>query len=270
MELCDKKLIPQQTFDRINEGHDHSDYLVQALQSQLRQVKVPGQYLIDICNVFISQQYKLLTDIATNMLRQLGKLSSKHCMNIIASLLDPSVPEYFPPENCSPDDVQTFIGRMKLQYRYQTIIESGDRVTLGNLVLIERKVDIEHKKMSDHLLRGQVDEVLKMPGMNSVNLSDVLQSKQPIVVALYGPPGIGKTTLCRKLLNMWSNEEIKYELVLNCPLRNSKFAEAKDLVDLFLFDLSKVFSVVDWFKKRNGEGLLIILMVGIHQVCSLH
>ena len=179
-------------------------------------------------------------------------------MSIIASLLDSSVPEYFPPENCSPDDVQTFTSRMKLQYRYQTIIESGDRVTLGNLVLIERKVDIEHKKISDHLLRGQVDEVLKIPGINSVNLSDVLQSKQPIVVALYGPPGIGKTTLCRKLLNMWSNEEIKYELVLYCPLRNSKFAEAKDLADLFLFDLSKVFNVVDWFKKRSGEGLLII------------
>ena len=147
---------------------------------------------------------------------------------------------------------------MKLQYQYQTIIESGDRVTLGNLVLIERKTAIEHKKVSDHLLRGQVDKVLKMPGINSVNLSDVLQSKQPIVVALYGPPGIGKTTLCRKLLNMWSNEEIKYELVLYCPLRISKFAEAKNLADLFLFDFSKVSNVADWFKKRNGAGLLII------------
>ena len=179
-------------------------------------------------------------------------------MSIIASLLDSSVPKYFPPENCSPDDVQTFTSRMKLQYQYQAIIKSGDSVTPGNLVLIERKVDIEHKKMSDYLLAGQVDEVLKMPGINSVNLSDVLQSKQPVVVVLDGPPGIGKTTLCRKLLNMWSNGEIKYELVLYCPLRNSQFAEAKDLADLFLFDLSKVFKVLDLFKKRNGEGLLII------------
>ena len=79
MELYVKKLIPQQTLDRINAGHD-SVYLVRELRSRLRQVNVPGQYLIDICNVFISQQYKPLTDIAANMLHQLGKLSSKHCI----------------------------------------------------------------------------------------------------------------------------------------------------------------------------------------------
>lgn len=79
MELYVKKLIPQQTFDCINAGRD-SDYLVRELRSRLSQANVPGQYLIDICNVFISQQYKPLTDIATNMLRQLGKLSSKHCI----------------------------------------------------------------------------------------------------------------------------------------------------------------------------------------------
>ena len=79
MELYVKKLIPQQTFDCMNAGRD-SDYLVRELRSRLSQANVPGQYLINICNVFISQQYKPLTDIATNMLRQLGKLSSKHCI----------------------------------------------------------------------------------------------------------------------------------------------------------------------------------------------
>ena len=80
-----------------------------------------------------------------------------------------------------------------------------------------------------------------------------------IYLCLY--PGIGKTTLCRKLLNMWANGPLphqQYDLVLYCPLRNSKIATATTLADLFVRQCYEVPMVVEWFEKRNGEGLLII------------
>ena len=47
--------------------------LVIVLQTELEASLTPDQYLIDICHVLINQQHQTLTDIATNILHQLGK-----------------------------------------------------------------------------------------------------------------------------------------------------------------------------------------------------
>ena len=47
--------------------------LVFVLQTQLEASLTPDQYLIDICHVLINQQHQTLTDIATNILHQLGE-----------------------------------------------------------------------------------------------------------------------------------------------------------------------------------------------------
>uniref|UniRef100_A0A1X7TI94 NACHT domain-containing protein n=4 Tax=Amphimedon queenslandica TaxID=400682 RepID=A0A1X7TI94_AMPQE len=60
---------------------------------------------------------------------------------------------------------------------------------------------------------------------------------------------------------MWSNGPLvhqQYDLVLYCPLRNSKIATATTLADLFVRQRYEVPMVAEWFEKRNGEGLLII------------
>ena len=44
-----------------------------ALQTHLGASLTPDQYLIDICHVLINQQHQTLTDIATNILHQLGE-----------------------------------------------------------------------------------------------------------------------------------------------------------------------------------------------------
>ena len=80
-------------------------------------------------------------------------------------------------------------------------------------------------------------------------------------IVIDGPPGIGKTTLCHKLLNMWSNGTLKhqqYDLVLYCPLRIAKIATATTLADLFDCQLNRYKNVPLWFEERDGEGLLII------------
>ena len=47
--------------------------LLRVIQGQLEASPTPDQYLIDICHVLINQQHQTLTDIATNILHQLGE-----------------------------------------------------------------------------------------------------------------------------------------------------------------------------------------------------
>ena len=165
---------------------------------------------------------------------------------------------------------------MRGQYKHQPIVATdwpprigGD--FFGRLALVEKQdsTTLAYKKTETetdsawYLLRGQVDKIVKMTEHKEISVEDILKptdSSESLRVVIDGPPGIGKTTLCRKLLNMWSNGTLhqQYDLVLYCPLRNSKIATATTLTDLFVCQCYEVLVVAEWFKKRNGEGLLII------------
>ena len=159
---------------------------------------------------------------------------------------------------------------MRGQYKHQPIVATDwpprvGRDFFGRLALVEKKDDITEKDSAWYLLRGQVDEIVEMTGHKEISVEDILKptdSSESLRVVIDGPPGIGKTTLCRKLLNMWSNGTLhqQYDLVLYCPLRNSKIATATTLTDLFVCQTDEVLIVSDWFKKRprNGKGLLIL------------
>ena len=114
-------------------------------------------------------------------------------------------------------------------------------------------------------VRGKIDKIPKLTKDKQIETEDVLKpndSDQSLTVVVDGPPGIGKTTLCRKLLNLWANGELKhkqYDLVLYCPLRNINIAQASSLHDLFaIYQCPKVSKLVDWMRDKEGEGLLII------------
>ena len=156
---------------------------------------------------------------------------------------------------------------MRGQYKHQPIVATDwppriGRDFFGRLALVEKQDNITEDS-AWYLLRGQVDEIVEMTGHKEISVEDILKptdSSESLRVVIDGPPGIGKTTLCRKLLNMWSNGTLhqQYDLVLYCPLRNSKIATATTLTDLFVCQRYEVPVVAEWFKKRNGEGLLII------------
>ena len=157
---------------------------------------------------------------------------------------------------------------MRGQYKHQPIVATdwpprigGD--FFGRLALVEKQDNITKTDSAWYLLRGQVDKIVKMPEHKEIIVEDILKptdSLESLRVVIDGPPGIGKTTLCRKLLNMWSNGTLhqQYDFALYCPLRNSKIATATTLTDLFENQRYEVPVVAEWFKKRNGEGLLII------------
>ena len=166
-----------------------------------------------------------------------------------------------PEVSVQPDKFCSFSDSMESQYKRQSIINtkspfSSQTVEFASLSMIE---NADQVMLSEFMLQGQVDKILEMPGIKRINVEDIIDSSLPLKVVIDGPPGIGKTTLCRKLLNMWSNRTHKhFDLILYCPLGNSKIAKAQNLADIFLFDSSKVSKVVKWMSDGDGKGLLII------------
>ena len=149
---------------------------------------------------------------------------------------------------------------MRERYKHQPIIATDwpprvGRDFLGRLALVEKQDFITETDSAWYMLRGQVDKIVKMPEHKKISVEDILKptdSSESLRVVIDGPPGIGKTTLCRKLLNMWSNRTLhqQYDLVLYCPLRNSKIATATTLTDLFVYKSPKVSEVAKWFSCR--------------------
>ena len=186
----------------------------------------------------------------------------------------------------SPDDissvtcvldrcVQTYCNILMDQYKDQPIIPTDwpPRVGedfFGKLVLLERQDRHSNLKEKDQkafcMLRGNVDIIPQVTQDKQINIQDILKptdSHQPLRVLIDGPPGIGKTTLCCKLLNMWANGELvhgPHMLVLYCPFRDDEVAKARTILDLLMFtyDCNEVRAVSEWLNKTHGQGVLII------------
>ena len=169
-----------------------------------------------------------------------------------------------------PDDVQKYADYMRKRCESQPIVAEDwpPRVGqdfFGRLALVEKQDSNKTSNSAWYQLRGQVDKVIDASGNREISVEDILKPVSDTALSLRividGPPGIGKTTLCHKLLNMWSIGTLphcQHHLVLYCPLRNENIAKATTLADLFECQRHEVPKVIEWFEEKNGEGLLII------------
>ena len=208
------------------------------LERQLQTHSDPDQYLHDICHVLRNQQHQTLTDIATSILKQLGQ-SSLHKQHSLLLLSFIPTGHSITDEDTSisplDPDVQQYCDIMRDKYKHQPIvpIDWPPRVGqdfFGRLALLEsqdRHADPETIQQTAWcMLRGNIDEIPHFTNNKIIliDIEDVLkpnESGQSLTVVIDGPPGIGKTTLCLQLLNMWANGQIKhqqYDLVIYCPL----------------------------------------------------
>uniref|UniRef100_A0A1X7TLZ5 NACHT domain-containing protein n=1 Tax=Amphimedon queenslandica TaxID=400682 RepID=A0A1X7TLZ5_AMPQE len=247
------KLFRQEMLVGAVDDYTKSTKLMNVTEHQLESSLNPEQYLIDICHVLINQRHCTLTDIATSILHQLGQ----------------SIPDNVTSISAIPDEVQGYAENMRQHYKHQPIVATDwppriGKNFFGKLALVEKQDSSTQAKSAWHLLRGQVDKIVKLTENKEISVENVLQptdSSLSLRVVIDGPPGIGKTTLCRKLLNKWCNKTLvhqQYDLVLYCPLRNNKIATATTLADLFEYRRYEVPMVSEWFEKKNGEGLLIL------------
>ena len=170
-------------------------------------------------------------------------------------------------------DVQQFCDVIINQYKYQRITSTDwpppvGQDFFGRLALLQAQDRDATPQTTLQkqwcLLRGQIDAIPYLTKDKQIDIQDILKpsnSGQSLRVVVDGPPGIGKTTLCHKLLNMWAKGEFThghYNLVLYCPLRNDKVAQASTLEDLSVYQSPTVSKVVEWMTTTQGEGLLII------------
>ena len=169
-----------------------------------------------------------------------------------SSTLDPSVQEYR----------QIIKDKFKI-YKNESewpVLRCGEQY-FGRLSLVDRNAQ-NNKQWS--ITRGDNDIISQVH--SKIEIEDVLKpndSDQSLTVVVDGPPGIGKTTLCRKLLNLWANGELihkQYDLVLYCPLRNINIAQANKLEQLlnYNYQCPDVSMVTEWLERSHGKGLLII------------
>ena len=122
------------------------------------------------------------------------------------SLLDPNIQQYcdimidrykhqpIVPTDWPPRVGHDFFGRLAL-------LQTQDRHATPQTTLQKQWC----------MLRGQIDKIPQVTQDKQIDIQDVLKScdsGQSLRVVVDGPPGIGKTTLCRKLLNMWAKGEL--------------------------------------------------------------
>ena len=172
-------------------------------------------------------------------------------------------------------DTDRFVVKLCDQYLQTPVVHhdmlnrrvGGDK--FGQLGLIEGHggcLTMEQGMLrSWNMLRGNVDSIMETS--TKIDIKDVLKhndDNSPVKVVVDGPPGIGKTTLCQKLCNMWAKNELKecsIDLVLLLPLRDDRVTLAEniyDLVSLFHSNENICETVSRHIKETNGKGVLLM------------
>ena len=158
----------------------------------------------------------------------------------------------------------------ELQDYYKNEFPDVDEHKFGQLGLIkghgECLSDKEGRSRTWNMLHGKLDNIMNVS--EKIDIQHVLKhndDSSPIKVVVDGPPGVGKTTLCHKLCNMWAKNELKkcsFDHVFLLHLRDERVSSAKNISDLVsLFHSSKKLceTVSAQIMETNGRGLLLIL-----------
>ena len=110
-------------------------------------------------------------------------------------------------------------GRLPFHHRYDDVIEKQIDYTRGDYdKILEYKTKIELKAAFDKVICEGGNEIW------------------PLKMLIDGAPGVGKTTLSRKVSRMWAEGELleQYWLILLLHLRERAISEAKSVDDFFL------------------------------------
>ena len=129
----------------------------------------------------------------------------------------------------------------------------------------DHRYDVVIEKQKDYT-RGDYDKIMKRK--TKIELIDAFKqgvceagANVQLKMLIDGAPGVGKTTLSRKVSCMWAKGEIlqRFWLVLLLHLRESAISRAKNIDAFFHHEDSDLQqSVVKFVKRVSGHGVLII------------
>ena len=172
----------------------------------------------------------------------------------------------------SPTDeliTESDIFSKELQDYYKHELSDVDEHKFGQLGLIKGHGGClskeEGMKRTWNMLHGKLDNIMNVS--EKIGIQDVLKhndDNSPIKVVVDGPPGVGKTTLCHKLCNMWAKNELEkcsFNHAFLLPLRDERVSSAEnisDLVSLFHGCEEICETISNKLKKRNGKDVLLI------------
>ena len=166
-------------------------------------------------------------------------------------------------------EVLEYIEIIKQKYKGMQIVQSDWPPQVGipyfgklELITTQSKTDYYgiQRQTSESMLSGDINTVVMDSRANLIDISDIIDN-DCFYVIIDGPPGIGKTTLCRNLCNMWAEDKVKnYQLFLYFLLRDEKVQLAQSLKDLCecVYRSPKVEALVEWFVDKEGQNILFI------------
>ena len=182
----------------------------------------------------------------------------------------PSTPTLLPgPPECVPRYAQY----LKDKYKRMSTLPDGDwPPSLGRqytqLAMIEQERELPGAElvatMERDYIHGNIDNIVKRK--KPIQLPEVFlpieDGVQQLKILMDGAPGVGKSTLSRKVCKDWASGELlqQYHLVLLLPLRQASIREANSIEDLIKTDSPGLQQqVVHHIQETSGEHVLLIL-----------
>ena len=187
--------------------------------------------------------------------------------------MDPLPPTTLPPEHTLPECVARYAQYLKDKYKRMSTLPDGDwPPSLGRqytqLAMIERERELPGAElvatMEKDYIRGNIDNIVKRK--KAIQLPEVFlpteDGGQELKILMDGAPGVGKSTLSRKICKDWAGGELlqQYHLVILLPLRQPSIREATSIEGLIKADDPDLKQqVVQHIQRTCGEHILLIV-----------
>ena len=180
-------------------------------------------------------------------------------------------PPSAPPE--PPECVAKYAQYLKDKYKRMSTLPDGDwPPSLGRqytqLAMIERERELPGAElvatMERDYIHGNIDNILKRK--KATQLPEIFlpteDGGQELKILMDGAPGVGKSTLSRKVCKDWSSGELlqQYHLVVLLPLRQASIRAATSIEDvIYIDDPDLKNQIVQHVQRTSGEHVLLIV-----------